>query len=121
MGQDGPRAIHGFGLASAFYFGKPLLELDTAETATLVAIVRGPSYYNPWRHDQRVRDRRDMVLQILAEQGVINAAEAESATRRDLGLRGGAMAARDTSRRSWASCGASCAATIATRTWIPPA
>jgi penicillin-binding protein 1B len=92
MGQDGPRAIHGFGLASAFYFGKPLLELDTAETATLVAIVRGPSYYNPWRHDQRVRDRRDMVLQILAEQGVINAAEAESATRRDLGLRGGAMA-----------------------------
>jgi penicillin-binding protein 1B len=50
MGQDGPRAVHGFGLASAFYFGKPLLELDETETATLVAIVRGPSYYNPWRH-----------------------------------------------------------------------
>jgi penicillin-binding protein 1B len=92
MGQDGPRAVHGFGLASAFYFGKPLLELDTAETATLVAIVRGPSYYNPWRNPQRVRDRRDLVVQILAEQGVIDASEAERAIRKDLGLRGAASA-----------------------------
>ena len=88
MGQDGPRAVHGFGLASAYYFGKPLAELDTAETATLVAIVRGPSYYNPWRHPQRVRERRDLVLGLLAEQGVIHAAQAESAMRRGLGLRG---------------------------------
>ena len=92
MGQDGPRAVHGFGLASAFYFGKPLLELDTAETATLVAIVRGPSFYNPWRHAERVRERRDMVLQLLAEQGVIHAAQAESAARRELGLRATAAA-----------------------------
>jgi penicillin-binding protein 1B len=92
MGQDGPRAIHGFGLASAFYFDKPLLELDAAETATLVAIVRGPSYYNPWRHPQRVRDRRDLVLQILAEQGVVEPSTAEKAAARPLGLRGGAMA-----------------------------
>jgi penicillin-binding protein 1B len=92
MGQDGPRAVHGFGLASAYYFGKPLLELDAAETATLVAIVRGPSFYNPWRHGQRVRDRRDLVLQILADQGVLNAAQADSAARRELGLRGGATA-----------------------------
>jgi penicillin-binding protein 1B len=92
MGQEGPRAIHGFGLASAFYFGKPLLELDTQETATLVAIVRGPSYYNPWRNPQRVRDRRDLVLQILAEQGGIDAAEARAGQGRPLGLRSGAMA-----------------------------
>jgi penicillin-binding protein 1B len=90
MGQDGPRAVHGFGLASAFYFGKPLLELDTAETATLVAIVRGPSFYNPWRNPQRVRERRDLVLQIMAEQGVISASDAEQAIHEDLGLRGAA-------------------------------
>lgn len=91
MGQDGPRAVHGFGLASAFYFGKPLLELDATETATLVAIVRGPSYYNPWRHPQRVRERRDLVLQILAEQGVLEPALAEAAAARELGLRGAAV------------------------------
>jgi penicillin-binding protein 1B len=91
MGQDGPRAVHGFGLASAFYFGKPLLELDETETATLVAIVRGPSYYNPWRHPERVRERRNLVLQILGEQGVIEPERAEAAAARELGLRGAAV------------------------------
>ena len=41
LGQDGNRAIHGFGLASQFYFGKPLSELDLSEIALLVAVVRG--------------------------------------------------------------------------------
>jgi len=47
LGQDGRRAVHGFGLASQFYFGKPLAELDLPEIALMVAIVRGPSYYDP--------------------------------------------------------------------------
>jgi penicillin-binding protein 1B len=92
MGQDGPRAIHGFGLASAFYFGKPLAELDLAETATLVTIVRGPSFYNPWRHPQRVRERRNLVLEILVEQGVASEAEGAAAAGRELGLRGASSA-----------------------------
>ena len=54
LGQDGRRAIHGFGLASQFYFGKPLAELQLHEVALLVAIVRGPSYYDPRRHPERV-------------------------------------------------------------------
>jgi penicillin-binding protein 1B len=87
MGQDGQRAIHGFGLASAYYFGKPLTELDEVEVATLVAIVRGPSFYNPWRHPQRVRERRDLVLEILAEQEVITAEAAAAGAARELGLR----------------------------------
>jgi penicillin-binding protein 1B len=90
MGQDGQRAIHGFGLASAFYFGKPLPELDEVEIATLVAIVRGPSFYNPWRHPQRVRERRDLVLEILAEQEVITAEAAAAGASRELGLRASA-------------------------------
>ena len=44
LGQDGDRAVHGFGLASQFYFGKPLGEVDLAELSLLVALVRGPSY-----------------------------------------------------------------------------
>ncbi|NGX16823.1 penicillin-binding protein 1B [Wenzhouxiangella sp. XN24] len=92
MGQDGRRAIHGFGLASAFYFGKPLAELDAAEIATLVTIVRGPSFYNPWRHPERVRERRDLVLGILADQGALDPERAGAAAGRPLGLRGAASA-----------------------------
>ncbi len=62
LGQDGQRAIHGFGLASEFYFHKPLAELGVAEIATLVGMVKGPSYYNPRRHPERARERRNLVL-----------------------------------------------------------
>jgi penicillin-binding protein 1B len=86
LGQDGTRAIHGFGLASQFYFGKPLVELDTAEVALLVAVVRGPSYYDPRRHPERGRARRDLVLKEMAEQNVISSAEASAAAQRPLGV-----------------------------------
>ena len=68
LGQDGQRAVHGFGLASQFYFGKPLAELDLSEIALLVAMVRGPSYYDPRRHPERVQARRDLVLKLMAER-----------------------------------------------------
>jgi penicillin-binding protein 1B len=86
LGQDGSRAIHGFGLASQFYFGKPLAELDTSQVALLVAVVRGPSYYDPRRHPERARARRDLVLKEMAEQGVISPAEAGAAAQRPLGV-----------------------------------
>lgn len=86
LGQDGSRAIHGFGLASQFYFGKPLAELDLSEVALLVAIVRGPSYYDPRRHPDRVRLRRDLVLKVMADQGVITAPEASAAAQRPLAV-----------------------------------
>lgn len=79
LGQDGRRAIHGFGLASQFYFGRPLEDLRLAEFALLVAVVRGPSYYNPRRHPQRARERRDRVLDQMMELEVIDAAEAARA------------------------------------------
>ena len=86
LGQDGDRAIHGFGLASQFYFGKPLSELDLSEMSLLVAIVRGPSYYDPRRHPERALARRNLVLKQMAEQGVIKPADATAAARRPLGV-----------------------------------
>ena len=86
LGQDGNRAIHGFGLASQFYFGKPLTELDLSEVALLVAVVRGPSFYDPRWHADRALARRNLVLQELAEQHVVSAAEALEASRRPLGV-----------------------------------
>jgi len=86
LGQDGQRAIHGFGLASQFYFGKPLSELDLSEVALMVAIVRGPSYYDPRRHPDRARVRRDLVLKLMADQGIVSAKDAQAAQQKPLGV-----------------------------------
>lgn len=75
LGQAGRRAIHGFGLASRFYFAKPVNELNHAEIATLVGLVKGASYYNPRRHPQRAKERRDLVLGIMEEAQLITQAE----------------------------------------------
>ncbi len=84
LGQDGQRAIHGFGLASQFHFSRPLAELELHELALLIALVRGPAWYDPLRHPERARARRDLVLTLMEEGGVINGAAAGSARRRDL-------------------------------------
>jgi penicillin-binding protein 1B len=73
LGQAGRRAIHGFALASRFYFGKPLNELDIGEMATLVGLVKGASYYNPKKHPQRAKERRDLILGLMRDNGVISA------------------------------------------------
>lgn len=68
LGQNGSVAVHGFGLASHFYFNKPLQELELTEIATLVGMVKGPSYYHPVRYKERTLERRNLVLRILFEQ-----------------------------------------------------
>jgi penicillin-binding protein 1B len=86
LGQDGARAIHGFGLASQFYFAKPLAELDVHEVALLIAIVRGPSYYDPRRNPERARARRDLVLEQMAAAGLIETGRAKAAAAQELGI-----------------------------------
>jgi penicillin-binding protein 1B len=86
LGQDGQRAVHGFGLASQFYFGKPLAELDTAEIALLVGLARGPSYYDPRRRADRARARRKQGLKLMGEHHVIEADEVREATAQPLNV-----------------------------------
>ena len=86
LGQDGQRAIHGFGLASHFYFGRPLDELGVEQLALLVGLVRGPSYYDPRRQPDRARERRNLVLSVMAEVGAMSPAAATEAAQRSLGL-----------------------------------
>ena len=86
LGQDGPRAIHGFGLAAQFYFGRPLAELSTAQLALLAGMVRGASLYNPRRHPSRALKRRNDVLARMAEQGMLTARDAELLSRASLGV-----------------------------------
>jgi penicillin-binding protein 1B len=87
LGQDGARAIHGFGLGSEYYFAKPLDELDAGELALLIGLVKGPSYYDPRNHADRARARRNLVLQELADAHLIDAAAAKRAAANSLGLR----------------------------------
>lgn len=86
LGQDGARAIHGFGLGSYFYFNKPLLELDAHEVALLVAVINGPSYFNPFRHPERAKQRRDLVLAEMQEFALIDQQAFEHALRQPLSL-----------------------------------
>lgn len=62
----GPR-IRGVQAASRYYFDKPAAALSLSEAATLAALVRGPTRYDPRRHPERLRGRRDWVLARMQE------------------------------------------------------
>ena len=70
LGQWGNRAIHGFATAAQFYFGQPLGELALEQQALLIALVKGPSAFNPRRHPERAMARRNLVLDLGLAQGV---------------------------------------------------
>jgi len=86
LGQDGQRAVHGFGLASQYFFSQPLSELKLHQVALLVGMVKGPSQFNPRRNPERALERRNLVLDLLAEQGVVKAEEAAAAKAKPLGV-----------------------------------
>lgn len=86
MGQDGARAVHGFGLGAQFYFNKPLTELAPHEIATMIAIIRGPSYYNPYRHPERVLERRNRVLNTMQTTGLLTPEDAARGIAQPLGI-----------------------------------
>ncbi len=85
FGQDGNRAIHGFGLASVFFFDKPLERVTLPETALLVGLLKGPVFYNPRLHPQRAKQRRNLVLAEMAEQGFITETQLMAARTASLG------------------------------------
>lgn len=86
LGQDGARAVHGVGLASQFFFERPLDQLEPEQLALLVGMVKGPSYYDPRRQPERAKVRRDLVLDSLVEQGVLMAEEGATAKAKPLGV-----------------------------------
>ncbi len=86
LGQDGASAVHGFGLASEFYFGRPLQNLPLHEVAMLVALVRGPSYYDPRKQAERAIKRRNLVLEEMQAENYITAEESQAAQNMPLAL-----------------------------------
>ncbi|MEM9759690.1 MAG: penicillin-binding protein 1B [Pseudomonadota bacterium] len=89
LGQDGPRALHGFALAAEHYFDRPIDELGLHQQALLIGMIQGPSLHNPRRNPERARKRRDLVLRVMAEEEVINSEQALVAQAMPLDLRSG--------------------------------
>ncbi len=58
--------------AAHVYFGKAPKDLTIEEAATLVGMVKNPSYYNPLRHNERTRQRRNVVLQQMQKAGKLS-------------------------------------------------
>ncbi|MGO4527844.1 PBP1A family penicillin-binding protein [Paenibacillus sp. 2TAF8] len=71
---------YGIKAASEFYFGKSnLKELELWQIATLAAMPKGPSAYNPLSNPNDSKTRRGVVLQLMYEQGYITEAEMNKA------------------------------------------
>jgi penicillin-binding protein 1C len=87
----GPR-IRGVQAASRYYFDKPAAALSLAEAATLAALVRGPTRYDPRRHPERLRARRDWVLARMQELGSADAEAVQRARGAPLELHPGYIA-----------------------------
>lgn len=71
----------GIEAAARHYFGKAASRLTLAEAASLASLPRSPPYYDPIKHPDHNKQRRDLVLSLMAEQGYISKADAAAAKR----------------------------------------
>ncbi|WP_428354364.1 penicillin-binding protein 1B [Methyloprofundus sp.] len=86
LGQDGAHAIHGFGLASEFYFSRPLNKLPLDQVTALIALVRGPSYYDLRKKPERALKRRNLVLDEMLAHGDITDKQAQQAMQKPINV-----------------------------------
>ncbi len=86
LGQSYNQGVHGMGLAAEFYFAKPVDELEYDQIALLVAMVKGPSYYNPRRYKERAMERRDLVLRLMVDNKLISTKEYRASLKRTIDI-----------------------------------
>ncbi len=70
---------YGIEAASRTYFNKSVIDLDIAEAAMLAALPRAPSFYDPFKHPERAKRRRNIVLRKMYELGFISEEQLEEA------------------------------------------
>ena len=94
LGGSGSVNLMGVGAASWAYFGKEPSRLTLAEAAILAGMIPAPARYEPLHHPEAAKQRRDFVLDRLAELGWINEARLEAARAEPVVARPGSIAGR---------------------------
>ncbi|WP_051442114.1 transglycosylase domain-containing protein [Arthrobacter sp. H14] len=77
---------YGVEAAAQYFYGIPASELNLQQSAMLAGMVRGPSLYDPTLNPDIAKERRDVVLNAMLQQGQITKAEHDDAAATDLGL-----------------------------------
>ncbi len=72
LGAHGSFQIYGFGEAAEAFFGKDLSQIDLPEAAALAGMIQRPSAFDPYRHPDRLKDRRNIVLGLMRQNGYIS-------------------------------------------------
>lgn len=79
LGNRGSFALHGVAEASKIYFAKDVRNLTLAEAALIAGIIQSPFNHSPFNNPDRARERRNVVLQAMADAGYITGDAAERA------------------------------------------
>jgi len=79
---------YGVQSASKFYFQKEFSKLKAHEAALIVGMLKGPTFYSPFRNPQRALNRRNTVVEQMAKYGLITDAEARNIKKRPLDVVG---------------------------------
>lgn len=77
---------YGIAAASLVYFDKSVSELNIQEAAYLAALPKAPNNYHPFRQRERALERRNWVIDRMAESGFIKTADSETAKKSSLGV-----------------------------------
>jgi len=95
LGHQGSFAIHGFGEAANVYLGKDLADVNAADAALLAGLIQAPVGRNPFRYPERARNRRNLVLKAMHENGYLTQQEYEDAAASSLKVVQGASESTD--------------------------
>jgi membrane peptidoglycan carboxypeptidase len=78
--------VYGIGTAARYYFGEPAKKLDLTQSALLAALIRAPGYYDPVVHPDHALNRRNDVLDHLAELGWVSQKRIDKAKQQPIAL-----------------------------------
>lgn len=95
------RRAYGVQAASYIYFGKDVSELTLIECAALAAIPQFPTRYDPYQYPDNNQERRDVVLELMLEEGLITQQEFNLAYKKELKLNMQTIEVQTTGTNSW--------------------
>ncbi len=87
LGQRGSFSIVGFGEAAEAFFDKNIMTVTLGEAAMLAGIITAPNRYSPLRYPSKAKQRRDLVLDLMSEYGMITPQQQKEAKEQPLSIK----------------------------------